>query len=951
MNTDIRLHLLSVPFTITTDEYSHDAYCGKVKRFSPMMRSRGFEVYHYGIETSDSGASVDIDLMTKEEWTKLRIESFQFAEPGLSLEDATRKHYDPKQPIGILWNRQNPLIQEFNKRLKIKLKENYRRNQADIVCLPHGVTHDEVLQDMNYICVETGIGYTMKDTSKQTEFKIIESYSWMSSMLGDSKRQPSNYWYVIPNYFNSDEFKLTLNPSKQKQKIVFLGRITSSKGCNILVEIARRFPHVEFTICGSGDPKPYLVEKNITYREPIHGEERSNYLGDCAAVLCASKFLEPFCGVAVEAQLCGSPVISSDWGGAVETIEQFKTGVRCHTLADYCYGVQLALDGKFDRQYIRERAVKMFDMYNIAKKYEYVFKSVLDVFNGKNGWYSQNTNIIPVIEDKPESRRIYISIVYYGKFPNYFQLYLDSVKMNSDILTVILVTDIDTSNYNLPSNLYKVTLTKFDVQKRLSKFILDTYDKSINPYDLVKDNYKFVDFKIVYPIIFGDILKKLNVKESDYVGWGDIDLIYGKLSNFIKFEENYGILGGWNGHFTAIQNIESFKYNFKNIPNYFDLITDNSKTFITDEIAYRDPLRKYLSENNIKMFYTNAYFCDILPPCFYHMFRSNHKTRDKNFFDSVKPAVNIENVFIDKTKMIVSYDDNTSREALYCHMQKRKLDLSFTTYDSYYINETGFSVIPLNIWQTWETEDLPPKMKETVETLKKENPEFKYNFHDSKGRRNFIENNFPKEILEAYDALIPGAYKADLWRYCVLYIHGGIYLDIKFRFINDFRLISLVNKEIVITDGEIKRDTESYLSVCNGLLVSRKNNPLLLNAIIKIVYNITTKYMGNNPWEPTGPRLLGLCCKYPMGRADYYLSSEKSILDKSLRKVAIFYSEYSSEYDKVKKGYYVDQWNAGTIYNETTINLNKILEEKRWSNEFHKTLKSVLDLCEGNIIK
>jgi hypothetical protein len=88
-----------------------------------------------------------------------------------------------------------------------------------------------------------------------------------------------------------------------------------------------------------------------------------------------------------------------------------------------------------------------------------------------------------------------------------------------------------------------------------------------------------------------------------------------------------------------------------------------------------------------------------------------------------------------------------------------------------------------------------------------------------------------------------------------------------------------------------------------------------------------------------------------MGRADYYLSSEKSILDKSLRKVAIFYSEYSSEYDKVKKGYYVDQWNAGTIYNETTINLNKILEEKRWSNEFHKTLKSVLDLCEGNIIK
>ena len=32
-------------------------------------------------------------------------------------------------------------------------------------------------------------------------------------------------------------------------------------------------------------------------------------------------------------------------------------------------------------------------------------------------------------------------------------------------------------------------------------------------------------------------------------------------------------------------------------------------------------------------------------------------------------------------------------------------------------------------------------------------------------------------------------------------------------------------------------------------------------------------------------------------------------------------------------------------------NRDKILEEKRWSDEFHKTLKSILDLCEGNIIK
>ncbi|NBP65361.1 MAG: glycosyltransferase family 1 protein, partial [Bacteroidetes bacterium] len=377
-NSQIRLHILAVPYTITTDEYSHDAYAGKVKRFSPMMRSRGFEVYHYGIETSDSGATKDIDLMTKDEWTKLRIETFQFLEPGLSLEDATKKHYDPKQPIGVLWHLSSPLIVEFNRRLKIKLKENYRNGRTDIVCLPQGITHDPAIKDMKYTLIETGIGYTNLNT--HTDFKIFESYCWMSRLLGSSNRSPSNYWFVIPNYFDSNEFKLTLNPCVNNVKrVAFLGRLDACKGCNIIVEIARRFPDVLFTLCGSGDASPFLKEKNIEYREPIHGAERSEYLGDCIAVLCPSKFLEPFCGVAVEAQICGTPAITSDWGGMAETVEQFKTGLRCHTLADYCLGIQMALDGKFDRAYIRERAVRMFDMYNLAYNYEQVFRSVLDV--------------------------------------------------------------------------------------------------------------------------------------------------------------------------------------------------------------------------------------------------------------------------------------------------------------------------------------------------------------------------------------------------------------------------------------------------------------------------------------------------------------------------------------------------------------------------------------------
>ena len=682
-NSKIRLHIPGIPYTITRDEYSHDAYTGKVLRFSPMMRSLGFEVYHYGIEGSTSGATKNIDLMTKEEWTELRIKTWQFVNKSLTYEEAKAKNSDPTQVISQLSNWSSPLTKEFNQRFRKYLIENYRSNMTDIVCIPLARTYHDAIDKLNYLVIETGIGYS----GSYLNYRIFESYAWLSSTLGKEGKQPNNYWFVIPNYFNTLEFNLSLLP-KPKQ-IGFLGRINDLKGCRIIMEIAKRFPHVEFILCGQGDPKTYLEVPNVKYKEPIHGSERSDYLGSCVAVLCLSKYLEPFCGVAVEAQLCGTPVISTDWGAMVETVEQGVTGLRGHTLADYCHGVQMALDGKFDRQYIRDRAVRLYDMYNVAHKYDYVFRTILDVHTpGKNGWYSPDTHIPSLLTDK--QARIYICIPYYGAFPNYFQLYLDSLGINTDILTVFLITDIDVTPYACPDNLVVIHMSKADVQKRASKFILETYNKVVEPENLLKDNYKFVDFKIVYPLLFDDILKSNGVTQKDYVGWGDIDLIYGKLSNFIDFKEDYGILGGWHGHFTAIKNTDSFKNNFKIIPNYLELITNNSRTFITDEIAYREPLKAYLSKNKIKIFYANAYFCDIAPECFYHLSRPDHAKWEKNFYDIYNSKKNIKHLLYDKTKLTVLYDDGSSREALYCHLQKRKMDYSFKLYDKYYIRENSF---------------------------------------------------------------------------------------------------------------------------------------------------------------------------------------------------------------------------------------------------------------------
>ena len=381
----IRLHLPSIPHTITCSEFSHCAFTGKVQRFSPMMRSRGFEVFHYGVETSESGADKDIQIFTKQEWHMLRIESCKIIHPDWSLEQILDKLADPKAYVGDLGNVTYPLYKEFNNRLRKVLEENYRSTTTDIVCLPFGPAHEDAISGKNYVVIETGIGYP----NSYKGFRIFESYAKLHMNLQRENKQLENYWFVCPNYYNVAEWPLSLTP--KIDTIGYFGRLEHIKGIAIVVEVAKLFPHLRVVICGQGDPTPFLKDApNLVYKTPIHGMERSEYLGSLTCLLAPSKWPEPFCGVTAEAQICGTPVIGHDCGAIVENVEPFKTGMLCHTLSDFKYSVQMALDGKFDRNYIRERAIRLFDMYNVAKRYEYVFNSTLQIFNGTNGWYSPN---------------------------------------------------------------------------------------------------------------------------------------------------------------------------------------------------------------------------------------------------------------------------------------------------------------------------------------------------------------------------------------------------------------------------------------------------------------------------------------------------------------------------------------------------------------------------------
>lgn len=152
------------------------------------------------------------------------------------------------------------------------------------------------------------------------------------------------------------------------------------------------------------------------------------------------------------------------------------------------------------------------------------------------------------------------------------------------------------------------------------------------------------------------------------------------------------------------------------------------------------------------------------------------------------------------------------------------------------------SIIPLNIFQTWHSLELPEIMKENVEILKKQNPEFKYNLYDDTMCREFISEHFHEDVLYTFDKLKPGAYKADLWRYCILYINGGIYLDIKFRCTNNFKLIYLTDSEYFVRDRNYQG---IHCGVYNGLIISMPYNSILIKTINNIVDNVKNTFYKN----------------------------------------------------------------------------------------------------------
>lgn len=168
------------------------------------------------------------------------------------------------------------------------------------------------------------------------------------------------------------------------------------------------------------------------------------------------------------------------------------------------------------------------------------------------------------------------------------------------------------------------------------------------------------------------------------------------------------------------------------------------------------------------------------------------------------------------------------------------------------------SLIPKKIYQSWKTKNLPDKMKSIVNKTKQMNSEYEHELWDDKDCYDFLLEHFGQNYANTFDVLIPGAFKCDLWRYAILYIKGGIYMDLDMSCEYPFREILKPTDRfvsIVDMDGLFKPKCAIY----QAFIACEPRHPIMLKSLEIAYYNIVTRrYDVFSSLSITGPVVVGI---------------------------------------------------------------------------------------------
>lgn len=365
----MRFHVLGLPHTVTSHEYSACAFTQKVLKFCKMMTARGHVVYHYGHERSVVACTKHITVTTDYDLRKAYGEDYDYKRSFFKHDVTDHAHVT------------------FCHNTSLELAKT--KQPRDFLLMFWGLGHKPVKDaHPDLIAVEPGIGCYNKPSAP---YNVFESYAVMHGVYAKYSISPSWVDCVIPNYFEDDvlvtdpkedDAVMTQIRALESGFVLVICRMNEDKGVGLAVDAAQRAGY-QVVLAGQGDPsrltnKPYTF---LGYVEPRH---RRLLLSKARCLCSLSYYIEPFGGISVEAMMAGVPVITSDWGCYAETVLHGVTGYRCRTMDHIVFALKKC--ASLDRQTIRTWAVSRYGFDKVSRMYEEYFNMLLSVSDNK-GFY------------------------------------------------------------------------------------------------------------------------------------------------------------------------------------------------------------------------------------------------------------------------------------------------------------------------------------------------------------------------------------------------------------------------------------------------------------------------------------------------------------------------------------------------------------------------------------
>jgi glycosyltransferase involved in cell wall biosynthesis len=350
----MRFHVVALPHTKVTKEFSSCAYTEKTLEFCNMMTSLGHEVYLYA-----SGDRTDAKVT---DFIPCLPEDMRLAAVG-------DKHYTSASFDNTL-----PHWQAFNRNAINTIARHIE--QKDFICIIGGTAQKPIADAFpSHIAVEYGIGYS----GVFSKYKVFESNTWRSAVAAQYRNAANidiNFYDgVVNGYYNKDNFPIQL---EKQDYYLYMGRMTQRKGVDIASQACER-AGVRLIMAGSGDYIPSYGE----YIGEVKAEDRAALFGGAIATFTPTIYQEPFCNVHIQSMACGTPVITTDMGIFTETVQNGFNGFRCNTLAEFVKATEQVKNLDY-----RKIATDTYSKYStdiIRYKYDNYFRRLLTLWD--DGWY------------------------------------------------------------------------------------------------------------------------------------------------------------------------------------------------------------------------------------------------------------------------------------------------------------------------------------------------------------------------------------------------------------------------------------------------------------------------------------------------------------------------------------------------------------------------------------